>query len=364
MTTITVNGPRPYDVLIGQDLDAKIAALVADHPATRVAIVHQPPLADAARELSAALAQDAGVKVTCLEIPDAEDGKTLATAGRLWDALGAAAFGRQDLIIGLGGGAATDLAGFVAAAWMRGIDVIQVPTTLLAMVDAAVGGKTGINTEAGKNLVGAFHEPIGVFIDLARLHTLPASDLVAGSAEIIKTGFIADEQILAHYEEDPAGCLTVGDRLADLVARSVSVKARVVGQDLKESGLREILNYGHTFGHAVERYENYRWRHGSAVAVGMMFAAELARGRGLISADLVERHRRILRSVGLPTGYEPGRFDDLYTVMTRDKKNRAGTIRFVALDGEVGVMTRIEGPSLDELRGAYASITSPNEAQA
>lgn len=356
MTTITVHGPRPYEVAIGHRLTEQIGAHARSHGAAQVAIIHQPTLSAPARELAEEIGSY-GIAVHLLAVPDAEAGKTLAVAGRLWDALGEVAFGRRDLIIGLGGGAATDLAGFVSATWMRGVDVIHVPTTLLAMVDAAVGGKTGINTAAGKNLVGAFHEPVGVYIDLDRLYTLPPEDIVAGSAEIIKTGFIADEEILALYEEDPAVCLEPGPVMAELIARSVAVKARVVGADLKEAGLREILNYGHTFGHAVEQYENFRWRHGDAVAVGMMFIAELAHARGLIDADLLARHRAILTSVGLPTAYQPDRFDELYSVMTRDKKNRGGSIRFVALDGGVDKLTRIEGPAIEELRAAYAKIS-------
>lgn len=357
MPTITVNGPRPYDVTIGHRLSESVAAQARQQGAAQVAIIHQPTLAAVAREISEAIGAS-GVTVHLFAVPDAESGKTLHTAGQLWDELGAVALGRRDLIIGLGGGAATDLAGFVGAAWMRGVDVILVPTTLLAMVDAAVGGKTGINTDAGKNLVGAFHEPIGVYIDLDRLYTLDHADVVAGSAEIIKTGFISDEEILRIYEADPKESLEPSTRLIELITRSVKVKAEVVGSDLKEAGLREILNYGHTFGHAIEQYHDYTWRHGNAVAVGMMFAAELAKGRGLIGAAEVERHRVILESVGLPTSYEGAEFDDLYQVMTRDKKNRDGKIRFVALEGEAGSVTRIEGPSLDELRAAFDAISA------
>lgn len=357
MQTITVTGPNPYEVTIGHRLTDSVAAKVRAHGAAQVAIIHQPTLAAVARELAEEIGAS-GTTVHLLATPDAEDGKTVETATQLWDALGAEAFGRRDLIIGLGGGAATDLAGFVAATWMRGVDVVLVPTTLLAMVDAAVGGKTGFNTAAGKNLVGAFHEPHAVFIDLDRLYTLGEEDVIAGSAEIIKTGFIADEEILRHYEENVRECLEPSARMAELIYRSVAVKARVVSADLKEAGEREILNYGHTFGHAVEHFENYRWRHGNAVAVGMMFIAELSHARGLIDDDLLARHRAVLESVGLPTTYEPGRFDDLYKVMTRDKKNRDGRLRFVALDGEVGRTTRIQGPGLDELRAAYDRITS------
>lgn len=355
MTTIDVSGPAPYRVHIDHDLNGAIADRALAAGANQVAIIHQPTLADPARELLAAL-RERGLGVVLIDIPDAEEGKSLEVAGQCWDALGQVAFGRRDIIVGFGGGAVTDLAGFVAAAWMRGVRIIQVPTTLLAMVDAAVGGKTGINTAAGKNLVGAFHEPDSVFIDLDRLATLPGDEIVAGSAEIIKTGFIADPVILERYESDAAACLRADGHLPELIARSVQVKAEVVGRDLKESGLREILNYGHTFGHAVELRENYRWRHGRAVAVGLMYIAELAELTGLIDADLVARHRDILGSVGLPTTYEAGVFPELLDAMARDKKNRDGTIRFVALTG-VGETTRLEGPDSRQLQLAYKRIT-------
>ena len=249
------------------------------------------------------------------EVPDAEQGKTAEVLAFCWQVLGKSDFTRSDVVIGLGGGAVTDLAGFVAATWLRGIDVIQVPTTLLAMVDAAVGGKTGINTLEGKNLVGAFHEPLSVWCDTERLLTLPRHDLVAGMAEVIKGGFIADATILDLVEAN-AGLLAAsseqsgarGDAGADmrsidpsalpvleeLIARKVTVKANVVAADLKESFLREILNYGHTFGHAIEYTERYQWRHGAAVSVGMVYAAELARLVGKLSDAEVDRHREIL----------------------------------------------------------------------
>lgn len=353
MTVIPVTGASPYQVTIGHGLDAHIADCVRKECAS-VLIIHQGPLQSRANALSEVL-RARGLNVHLHEVPDAEAGKTLSVAGELWDTCGQLGLGRRDVIIGLGGGAVTDLAGFVAACWMRGIDVIQVPTTLLAMVDAAVGGKTGINTAAGKNLVGAFHEPAAVCIDLDYLRTLPPAELIAGSAEIIKTGFIADTEILRLYESDPSACLQVEGYLPELIARSVAVKARVVAADLKESGLREILNYGHTFGHAVELRENFQWRHGNAVAVGMMFVAELAELHGLIDAALVTRHRTILESIGLPTHYDAGCFDELLVGMGRDKKNREGMLRFVALTG-AGETTRLENPSTELLQQAYERI--------
>ena len=211
-----------------------------------------------------------------------------------------------------GGGAVTDLGGYVAASWMRGVRLVNVPTTLLGMVDAAVGGKTGINIDAGKNLVGAFHEPAAVLVDLTTLRTLPADDLAAGMAEVIKGGFIADPRILELVEADPKAALDPdGDVLAELVRRKIQVKADVVAADLRESSLREILNYGHTLGHAIERREGYRWRHGAAVSVGLVFAAELARHAGRLDDATADRHRAVLESIGLPTGYAAGALPDL-----------------------------------------------------
>lgn len=271
MTSIDVLGPHPYRVVVGSGLGTQIARQVdGSH---HVVLISQPSVRGLASKLEAELIR-MGASTTIIDIPDAEDGKTYKVLEHCWDVLGRCGMNRDDVVIGIGGGAATDLAGFVAASWMRGIRVIQVPTSLLAMVDAAVGGKTGINTPAGKNLVGAFHEPDAVFIDLEYVASLPRAELVSGSAEIIKTGFIADEEILRLYEKNPAAAMDVHQDLPELIERAVRVKASVVSQDLTESGLREMLNYGHTFGHAIELRENYRWRHGNAVAVGMMFAAD------------------------------------------------------------------------------------------
>ena len=350
MPMIQVTGQSPYNIHIGYDITGEVAGRVKDIGARKVAIIHQQPLSAVARGVAHDI-EALGIQAVLAPVPDAEDAKTLTVAGELWDMFGARGFSRQDAVIGLGGGAVTDLAGFVASAWMRGIKVIQVPTTLLAMVDAAVGGKTGINTEAGKNLVGAFHEPDSVFIDLERMHTLPEEEIISGSAELIKTGFIADPKILELYRDGADA------HWEELVTRSVAVKANVVSQDLKESGLREILNYAHTLGHAVELREDYTWRHGNAVAVGMMFAAKLAQNRGLIDEALFALHHEILSAVGLPTTYDADAFDELYQAMGRDKKNRDGRIRFVVLNG-MGSCTRLEDATVEEMRAAYEAITA------
>jgi 3-dehydroquinate synthase len=353
-TSIAVHAERPYQVVVGRGLRGELVDLL-DGTRT-VALVHQPTLGATAEELRLALIER-GVDAHRVEVPDAEDGKSFAVAGFCYSVFGRIGLTRDDAVVGLGGGAATDLAGFVAATWMRGVRVLHLPTTLLAMVDAAVGGKTGINTEAGKNLVGAFHEPSAVLVDLDQLATLPRDELVAGMAEVVKAGFIADPGILELIEAGPQRALDpTGDVLAELVRRSIAVKAEVVSADLRESHLREILNYGHTLGHAIERREAYRWRHGAAVSVGLVFAAELARAAGRLDDATADRHRAVLTALGLPTSYEPGALPELVEAMRLDKKARGGALRFVMLDG-LAKPGRLADPAPELLETAYARVS-------
>ncbi len=355
-TTIRVgSGAGAYDVVIGRDVVDAARPLLGERVA-RVLVVHAPTLAIRAERVAAAM-RATGVECHLAVVPDAEDAKSATVAAELWSVLGRAGFTRTDAVVGLGGGTVTDLAGFVAATWLRGVAVLQVPTTLLGMVDAAVGGKTGINTPEGKNLVGSFHPPVGVLCDLDALSTLPRADLAAGLAEVVKCGFIADPRILELVEADPAVALDVdGPVLRELVERAIRVKAAVVTADLREADRREILNYGHTFGHAVEQVEGYRWRHGEAVSVGLAYAAELGRLSGHLSDAVAERHRRVLLSLGLPVTYPAGRWDELLVAMRRDKKSRGSLLRFVILD-DIGRPTRLEGPDDAMLRAAYAAVS-------
>lgn len=356
---IAVTAERSYDVVVGRGLLGHLPALVEG--ASRVAIVHPASLAVSAEAVRADLA-DAGFDVTLIEVPDAEDAKTADVLAFCWSVLGTAGFTRTDAIVSLGGGATTDLAGFAAATWLRGISVVHVPTTLLAMVDAAVGGKTGINTAAGKNLVGAFWSPTGVLCDLNALTTLPRNELLAGMAEVAKVGFTSDPVILDAIESDTGAATDPeGEVLPDLIARAIQVKADVVSADYRESGTelgRQVLNYGHTFGHAVERRERYRWRHGAAVAVGMMYVAELAALGGRLDPAGVDRHRDVLSSLTLPTTYAAGHWDALLAGMAMDKKTRGSLLRFVVLDG-IGRPALWEGPDPALLAAAYAAITAP-----
>lgn len=351
--TVTVATNPPYPVVIGKGLLGDLAELLAGR--NKVAILHQPTLEATAEGIRTYLA-DKGIEAHRIEIPDAEDGKSLQVLGFIWDVLGRIGLDRRDALVSLGGGAATDVAGFAAATWLRGISIVHVPTTLLAMVDAAVGGKTGINTEAGKNLVGAFHQPAAVVVDLATLETLPKREIVAGMPEIVKAGFIADPVILDLIEADPAAAMDpAGEVLGELIRRAITVKAEVVAADEKESDLREILNYGHTLAHAIEALEHYQWRHGDAVSVGLVFAAELARITGRLDDATADRHRSILLSLGLPVSYYEDALPALLEYMMGDKKTRAGVLRFVVLDG-LAKPGRLEGPDPMLLAAAYDEV--------
>ena len=365
---VSVAGERPYDVLIGHGILAELPRIVQDAPGAGgggVTIIHAKALADRARAAEAALTNE-GLRVLSIEVPNGEAAKKARVLEYLWDRLGSFRLGRDGLVVGLGGGATTDLAGLAAATWLRGVPVVQVPTTLLAMVDAAVGGKTGIDTPAGKNLVGAFHPPAAVIADLETLSTLPAAELRAGLGEVIKCGLIADSVILDRVLADPADCLTWDSPvLADLVARSVAVKAAVVGEDLTESGLREVLNYGHTYAHAIEKVTGYSWRHGEAVAVGCVFAAEIAHRNGNLSSDALALHRQSFEAVNLPTRFPEGegRWEELKEAMMSDKKVRGGRLRLVLLD-DIARPVRVQAPAESVLLSAHEAVTGgPSPAE-
>ena len=361
-TVLAVTGASPYDVVVGHGVSGRAVDLLGAG-VQRVAVLHPEPLESLARPVLEALR--ARFEVTVLPVPDGEQAKTPAVAASCWDALGAAGFTRSDAVVTVGGGATTDLGGFVAATWLRGVRVVHVPTTLLGMVDAAVGGKTGVNTRAGKNLVGAFHEPAGVLCDLELLASLPREDFIAGLGEVVKCGFIADPAILELIEAtDPADLVPGSPVVRELVERAIRVKVDVVVGDLRESGGqdghpgREALNYGHTLAHAIERAEEYAVRHGEAVAVGCVFVAELARLACGLDPALVERHRTVLQRVGLPVSYDGAGFDSIHAAMRVDKKARGSQLRFVVLDG-LARPTVLAGPSEEHLRAAYDLVRGP-----
>lgn len=345
----------PYDVHIEPGAVDRLPGALGG--ADRVAVIHAPAVAATARRIAELVDRP----VTLIEVPDAERAKTPEVLARCWDALADAGLTRNDVVVGVGGGTTTDLAGFVAATWLRGVAYISVPTTVLAMVDAAVGGKTGINLAAGKNLVGNFYEPRTVLCDLALLGTLPDRDVRAGLAEVVKCGFIADGQILNLAAEDLADCADVtGARFAELVERAVAVKARVVAADFRESTSvgsavgREALNYGHTLGHAIEAHAGYTWRHGDAIAVGMAWVARVSRDLLGLSPDAVGLHDELLGGLGLPRTYVAP-YEDLRTIMSLDKKARGSRLRLVGLTG-LGHPRIIDDPDEDVLRAAFAEL--------
>jgi len=355
VTRISVVGDHNYDVIVGRSLLNQVASTISEK-SKKVLIIHPVALSTSAEALRETL-NDAGFEAILAGVPDTEEAKRIEVAAFCWQILGKSDFTRTDTVIGFGGGSTTDLAGFVAATWLRGVDVIHIPTTVLAMVDAAIGGKTAVNTAEGKNLVGVFHSPRAVIVDLDTLQTLPRNEVLAGFGEIAKYGFIADERILEILEADIALATdTSSAEFGELVSRSIAIKARVVGADFRESGLREILNYGHTLGHAIEHNERYQWRHGAAISVGMVFVAELARIAGRLGDSAVERHRSILTSIGLPVSYPAKDFNTLLATMQRDKKSRAGVLMFVVLD-DIAKPTIMTAPTPEMLHAAYQEIS-------
>ena len=353
-TRVQVGGERPYEVVIGTGVLGELPSLIG-RDARTVVVVHASSLGEIARPACRAL-ENAGYLVRAEAIPDGEAAKDVTVAANLWSRLAAHHVTRCDALVGVGGGAVTDLAGFTAATWLRGIRHVLVPTTLLAVADAAIGGKTGINVPAGKNLVGAFHSPIGVLADLSALASLPAAEYRSGLAEVIKAGFIADPVILDLIGADPASAaIPGGPAERELVERAVRMKAAVVSADPREAGRRETLNYGHTLGHAIERAEGYRIRHGEAVSIGMVCAAAVARLAGRLDAATADLHRQVLSAVGLPTGYRADAWPALRDTMAVDKKARGARLRLVVLDGlaRPGIL---DDPPEELLEQAYAEV--------
>jgi 3-dehydroquinate synthase len=335
MVRVTVRVPGAgYDVIVGRGVLAEADAFVPELPRAEKAFV----VADAVvaerylAPLDAAL-ERRGLQTVHLGIPAGEEAKTLDTMSALHRQLAIQEAHRNDLVLALGGGATGDLAGFVAATYMRGVPFVQVPTTLTAQVDAAIGGKTAVNLPQGKNLVGAFHQPFGVLADVETLSSVHERDYRSGLAEVAKYGLTLDLELLAMLESDPAPVVERdGDTLERVVTASVRAKADVVSADERDAGRRLVLNYGHTLGHALERLDAFAGRtHGEAIAVGMVFAARLAEALELAPGGLANRHARLLKSLGLdPAGPLPAS-DRILAAMRMDKKY-AGGLRFVVLE--------------------------------
>ena len=351
MKIVSVRAEREYDVCI--DVNYREELLSLSRTRDKVAVIFSENMKEQVNGFALGDAE-----VFYFPVSDSEAAKSTQTLLQLWDWLGAAGFTRSDLIVGIGGGAITDLAGFAAATWLRGIDWIAVPTTVAGMVDAAVGGKTGINSEYGKNLIGTFNSPQTVLIDTSWLTTLSDRDFAAGLAEVVKCGFIKDVEILNLLKGKELSEIRKDIALTtELIERSVKVKGSVVSLDFKESFDREILNYGHTFGHAVELDAKYSLRHGECVSIGMIFVAELSFALGLISEEILTSHKDILMNLGLPTTYKSSSWQSLLGHMRLDKKSRGSTLRFVVLDG-LGKTQRVEGPEEGALLTAYEKVCS------
>jgi len=321
----------PYRVYVGEGIAARAAELLpASLAPEKALLVTHPAIADVAAAVAASL-EDRRVEVAVEAVPEGEGSKSVDAAARLWERAADLALHRGDLVAAVGGGVLTDLAGFVASTFNRGMPLLHLPTTLLAQVDAAVGGKTAINLPQGKNLVGTFHQPAAVVCDVAVLRSLPQEELRSGLAEAVKCGLIADVSLLGEIEERASDLLGADPgALARLVRRAVAIKAEIVASDERDRGRRAVLNYGHTFAHAIEATAGYgAWRHGEAVAVGMMAAAFLARELGRIDEDTVALHERVLGSLGLPVRAELD-LDALEEAWKRDKKYERG-VRFVLL---------------------------------
>lgn len=355
MAEVRVSAEHEYTVRITGDWRGDLSPII--NKRSRVAIIFPATLSTELPSFNLP-----NTEVTLMPIPDGEAGKSATVLSHIWGELAQKNFTRSDLVVAIGGGTVTDLAGFAAASWLRGIDWVAVPTTLAGMVDASVGGKTGINSPYGKNLIGAFHSPISVLIDPSWLRTLSDRDFAAGLAEVVKCGFIDDVEILNLVSgKSLSDIRNNGTLVNNLIERSIATKAKVVSNDFKESELREILNYGHTFGHAIERVSNYEIRHGEAVSIGMIFVAELACAEGLIDSELVSRHREVLSSLGLPISLSNiaggNNWESLFAAMALDKKARGNSIRFVVLTG-VGECSRLESVTEEQLKSAYERVLS------
>ena len=351
MSAIKVSAEHTYEILIDVDWKSELNRLLAGR--TRAALIVSQEMQSRLGEIKAG-----DTEIFTFPIPDGEGGKSSATLLQVWNWLGAAGFTRDDVVVALGGGATTDFAGFAASSWLRGIDWIAIPTTVAGMVDAAVGGKTAINSEYGKNLIGAFHSPISVLVDFTWLETLSDRDYAAGLAEVVKAGFIADEEILKLLRGKTLPQIrTDKETVKEIFSRAIAVKANVVSLDFKENFAREALNYGHTLGHAIELESKFSMRHGECVAIGMAFMAQLQLALGLITKDLAKDHLDILEALGLPTSYKRGAWPLLLANMSLDKKARGKSLRFVTITG-VGKTDRLENPDEKVLFAAYEKVSS------
>ena len=340
MKIIDVVAERNYSVVVGANGPDEIKSISAEH--RKVLLV-------APTALIKLFKLKESKNLSIISTPAGENQKSIKVLESVWRKCAAVGIERSDAIIGFGGGATTDLAGFAAATWLRGIDWYAMPTSLAGMVDASIGGKTGLNSQSGKNLIGSFYSPRNVLIDTNYLTKLPARDLSAGMAEVIKCGFISDYKILNLVQDDVID-------FDQLIYRAVKVKAKVVAKDFKESKLREILNYGHTLGHAIEKDSKFRLRHGEAVSIGMVFAAELSNELVGLSKEVVDLHRVLSSNFKLPISYPKSRWKSLSALLLKDKKVKQGKVRFIGIS-KIGKPVWLEDVPSNTLARVYERIT-------
>lgn len=340
MKIIDVVAERNYSVVVGANGPDEIKSISAEH--RKVLLV-------APTALIKLFKLKESKNLSIISTPAGENQKSIKVMESVWRKCAAVGIERSDAIIGFGGGATTDLAGFAAATWLRGIDWYAMPTSLAGMVDASIGGKTGLNSQSGKNLIGSFYSPRSVLIDTSYLTKLPARDLSAGMAEVIKCGFISDYKILNLVQDDVID-------FDQLIYRAVKVKAKVVAKDFKESKLREILNYGHTLGHAIEKDSKFRLRHGEAVSIGMVFAAELSNELVGLSKEVVDLHRVLSSNFKLPISYPKSRWKSLSALLLKDKKVKQGKVRFIGIS-KIGKPVWLEDVPSNTLARVYERIT-------
>lgn len=340
MKIIDVVAERNYSVVVGANGPDEIKS---------ISVEHRKVLLVAPTALIRLFKLKESKNLSIISTPAGENQKSIKVLESVWRKCAAVGIERSDAIIGFGGGATTDLAGFAAATWLRGIDWYAMPTSLAGMVDASIGGKTGLNSQGGKNLIGSFYSPKSVLIDTSYLTKLPARDLSAGMAEVIKCGFISDYKILNLVQDDVID-------FDQLIYRAVKVKAKVVAKDFRESKLREILNYGHTLGHAIEKDSKFRLRHGEAVSIGMVFAAELSNELVGLSKEVVDLHRVLSSNFKLPIYYPKSRWKSLSALLLKDKKVKQGKVRFIGIS-KIGKPVWLEDVPSNTLARVYERIT-------
>jgi len=357
--TVRVNlGPRSYDIVITSDQLAGVGAFARQHNRGGLAVIVADENVRSHAEVVQGSLANAGFRTELTVLPSGEGTKSLATIAQLWDRLADLHADRKTLVVAVGGGVIGDAAGFAASTFNRGLPLLMVPTTLLSMVDSSVGGKVGINHPKAKNLIGAFHQPVGVWIDTATLATMPEREFRSGLAEVVKYGVILDPEFFAYQEANADRILArEPEAIRHVVARSCRLKADVVEKDEREeTGLRAVLNYGHTFAHAFETAAGYgSWLHGEAVAAGMVCASRLAECQQLVAADLTERQRRLLQRFQLPVAPEPWPLDGLIATMRSDKKSVAGQLRFI-LPRRLGEVALFDNCREDDVRGVLREL--------